>query len=457
MSATPLTITRDPVAPSQRQRADGATLAVVFAVIVMLVPARLIIKGLPFALTPAEAVGLLAAVWWFCAHLTNTLGAAKGRTPVRTAIYVYGVSLLLTYAYSSAGFLPSRELELADHAVVTSAAMVAIALLACDGVRGRDRIDVVFKALVVAGAIMGLIGAVQYLLNFDLTRFMEFPGTEAQVVGDAILQRNGVNRAASTASHPIEFGVVSVMVLPLALHYAFHARQDGKPALRWWLCCALIAAGMVFSASRSPILGLTVAGAVLLVGWPMARRIRAVVALAGFLVVVKLAVPGLLGAITGLFTNLSSDTSLAYRTNDYDTAFAEIRRHLLLGRGVGTWYAPQHVVFDNQYLLTAVEAGLLGVATFAGLFLTGIWSSLRAMWRAADPSTRDLGLSMTACLVIPLVGSATFDLRAFGIVNGVAFLLVGMAGALLRSQTKEISPPVAPAVAATTPPGGRAG
>jgi O-antigen ligase len=211
---------------------------------------------------------------------------------------------------------------------------------------------------------------------------------------------------------------------------------------------------MVFSASRSPILGLAVAGVVLLAGWPMGRRIRALVALAGFLVVIKVAVPGLLGAITSLFTNLGNDTSLAYRTNDYNTAFDEIRRHLLLGRGVGTWYAPQHVVFDNQYLLTAVEAGLVGVATFAGLFLTGIWSSLRALWRATDPSTRDLGLSMAACLVIPLVGSATFDLRAFGIVNGVSFLLVGMAGALLRSV---VSPPAAGAAAATTRPPDHAG
>ncbi|WP_328708516.1 O-antigen ligase family protein [Microbispora hainanensis] len=430
-------LTAEAVEPSGRRGADGATIAALFVMILMLVPARLVLKGVPFALTPAEAVGLVAVVWWFCAHLTDSLGAAKGFTPVRTAIYLYAVAYLITYAYSAAGYLPERELELADHVAIIALAFVGIALLACDGVRGRDRVDLVLKAIVVCGAIIGAIGAAQYLFSFDLTEYMNLPGTRIRGTEPTILVRNGLNRVASTTSHPIEFGVVSAIVLPLALHYALDARERRLPSLRWWLCCLLVAAGMLFSASRSTVLGLLVGGAVLLVGWPAARRWRALLVFAGFLVVVRIAVPGLLGAITSLFGNLDNDWSLRYRTNDYSTAFAEFVLHPLLGRGYGTWYPPYYQVFDNQYLLTAVQGGALGILVFVGLFLTAIWSALRARRLSDDRSIRDLGLSLAASLVIPLVGSATFDLNSFETTNAMAFLLVGVAGALLRVVHEE--------------------
>ncbi|WP_433499350.1 O-antigen ligase family protein [Sphaerimonospora sp. CA-214678] len=424
---------------SGRHGFDGATLGVAFAVVVLLVPARLVLRGLPFALTPAEGIGLFAGMWWLCAHLTDTLGAAKGHNGVRTAIFVYAVSQLATYAYSSASYLPARELSLSDHSAVISAAMLGTALLACDGVRGRDRLDLVLKTIVVAGAVVGLIGAVQYLLTFDPTLYMDIPGTQSRVLAEGIYERAGVNRAAATASHPIEFGVLCAMILPLALHYAFEATESGGRMPRWWLCCALVASGMVFSASRSPMLGLAVSGLVLFFGWSAARRVRALLALAGFVLAVKVTAPGLLGAITALFTHLDNDTSLMYRTNDYATALAEISRHPLLGRGIGTWYAPEFIVFDNQYLLTTVEAGIIGLLALVLMFSTGIWASLRARWRVADRSSRDLGLSLAACLVVPLVGAATFDLQAFQMANAMSFLLVGLSGALSRTVKREIT------------------
>ncbi|MEV2270946.1 O-antigen ligase family protein [Nonomuraea africana] len=413
--------------------ADGATFSALFVVILMIVPARLILRGLPFALTPAEAVGLFAVVWWFCAHLTNTLGAAKGFSPVRTAIYLYAVAYLASYAQAAVAYLEPRQLELADHIGVIALALVGIALVACDGVRGRDRIDLVLKTAVVAGAILGVIGGIQFLFSRDITADLTIPGTRVRGEAPAILERNGLNRAAATTSHPIEFGVVCSMILPIALHYAFAAREAGRPVLRWVVCCALIAAGLVFSASRSPVLGLAAAGLLLLSHWPARRRVQALIALVVFLAVVRLTAPGLVGAIAGLFDNLGNDDSIRYRTADYTIALEAIWQHPLLGRGHGTWYPPYDVVFDNQYLLTAVEGGLLGVATLVGLLGTAIWAALKARRLSTDQTTRDLGLSLAASLLVTLVGCATFDLNAFETTSGIAFLFVGLAGALLRT------------------------
>lgn len=414
--------------------ADGATFAALFVVILMIVPARLILRGLPFALTPAEAVGLFAVLWWFCAHFTNTLGAAKGTNPVRTAVYLYAVAYLASYAQAALAYLEPRQLDLADHIGIIALALIGIALVACDGVRGLDRIDLVLKTAVVAGAILGVIGGIQFLFSYDPTIDLAIPGTRVRGDAPAILERNGLNRAAATTSHPIEFGVVSSMILPVALHYAFAAREAGRAALRWWVCCALIGAGLVFSASRSPVLGLAAAGLLLLSHWPARRRAQALIALACFLAVLRLAAPGLVGAIAGLFDNLGNDSSIRYRTADYTIALDAIWRHPLLGRGHGTWYPPYDVVFDNQYLLTAVEGGLLGVLTLAALFLTAIWAALRARSLSADPTTRDLGVSLAAALLVTLVGCATFDLNSFETTSGIAFLFVGLTGALLRSQ-----------------------
>ncbi|MEV4291165.1 O-antigen ligase family protein [Nonomuraea bangladeshensis] len=454
MKAIALTRT-EPVAGLPRPHpADGATLGVVFVVILMIVPARLVFRGLSFAITPAEAVGLFALVWWFCAQLTTTLGAAKGRTLVRSAVFVYASSLIATYAYAAAGNLPRDELDLADHMLVSAFAMIGIVLLVVDGVRGRARLDLVLKTVAAMGAVLGVIGAAQFLLRFDPTPYMVLPGLRFTQEELFVVERNGLSRVAATTGHPIEFAVVCAMILPIALHFAFQALERRQPHLRWWLCAGLIAAGMVFSVSRSAFVGVAGAAAVLLVGWPRRRRLLALGAMVVFLGAVKVVVPGVLGAILDLFTGLSTDSSLRWRTMDYAAAATEISRHPWLGRGLGTWYAPKYLVFDNQYILTTVETGIIGVLAFAGLFLAGIWSALRARRLLTDPADRDLGLTLAACLVVPLIGAATFDLRSYAVITGLSFLLVGSAGALAREA--RLSRAAAPAPPATTPPPGPA-
>ncbi|MFC7103790.1 hypothetical protein ACFQQB_27245 [Nonomuraea rubra] len=67
-------------APPPPGRADGATVAAIFAAVLLIVPARLVLKALPLSLTPANVVSLGAALLWLCAQFTLTLGAAKGAT-----------------------------------------------------------------------------------------------------------------------------------------------------------------------------------------------------------------------------------------------------------------------------------------------------------------------------------------------------------------------------------------
>jgi O-antigen ligase len=418
---------------AQVQRSDAATLVAVFIVVLMIVPARMVVSGVPFSLTPADLVALLAALMWFCAHFTNTLGMAKGTNPVRTALFVYSTALLACYGYAMYGYLPDDEANLADHYLVLVVALVGIALAVVDGVRGDQRLDLVLKTMVVAGAVVAFIGACQFLLNLDLTEYLALPGLHFYSEVPFVTERSDMRRVAATTGHPIEFGVLCAMLLPIAAHFGFRTRAMGTPSLRWWLCTAMISSGLMFSVSRSAVLGVFAVGTVLFIGWPARRRLGALIVSAGFLVPIKLVAPGLLGTFYGLFANASSDDSLRYRTHDYAAAGAEISQHVWLGRGMGTWYAPKHQVFDNQYILSTVETGVVGVVVFAGVFLTAIYAAVRARMISADPVRRDLGLTLAACLMVPLIGSATFDLFSFPTVTGLAFVLVGAVGALLRT------------------------
>jgi hypothetical protein len=79
-----------------------------------------------------------------------------------------------------------------------------------------------------------------------------------------------------------------------------------------------------------------------------------------------------------------------------------------------------------------VEGGVIGMAGFAVIFFVGLYAAIRFRYLSLDSSRRDLGLTIAAALVVPLLGSATFDLVSFKTAEGLSFLLIGVAGAMLR-------------------------
>jgi O-antigen ligase len=420
--------------------ADGATLVSIFVSLQLIIPARLVISKLPLSLSPASVVALLVGLCWLCAQFTNTLGMAKGRNAVRTMLFAYVSSVLATYGLATYRYLPSDELNSADHALVLALASVGMALGVCDGVRGRARLDLLLKTVVTMGTIVAVVGILQFLFDLDLTRYMDLPGLRSTENLEFVLERSDMRRVAGTTGHPIEFGVVCAMILPLAVHLATKASRQAQPSRRWWLSAGLIAAGLMFSISRSAILGVGGAGVVLFLGWSARRRVQAGVVVFGFLVLMKVIAPGLLGTFRSLFTNMGKDDSIRWRTHDYGIAYTEIFKHLWLGRGLGTWYAPKHQVFDNQYLLSLVEVGVIGLVALMGIFFAGIYAALRARVTSFDPGDRDLGLTLAAILVVPIIGCATFDLASYETATALAFLIAGAAGSLLRTVKSHNDP-----------------
>jgi O-antigen ligase len=426
--------------------ADATTIVAIFVALQFVLPSKLVLNYLPLSLSAASLVALGLGALWLCTQMTTTLGAAKGRSAVRTMLFAYSFALLASYANASFGYLPADERAIGDHAMVTVFALIVVGLAVCDGVRSRARLYFLLRVTVVCGAAVAIVGILQFLIGYDLTPRLQPPGMHFTTTDPIVLGRSGLRRVSGTTAHPIEFGVFCAMMLPLATHVAFQTTVR-RHAGFWWTCVGLIGCGLMFSVSRSAILGLTAAGIVLFIGWSAQRRLRMAFAGLGFLVLIKLVSPGLLGAFYGLFKNAGDDNSIAWRTHDYDTAKELITTHLWLGRGIGTWYAPKHEIFDNQYLLTLVDSGVIGLLAFLGIVIAAMHAALRVGLlchrfpeRVSTPSRdSDLALSIAASLAVVFPSYATFDFGAFATVSSLLFLLVGIAAALLRIVKAEVA------------------
>lgn len=412
--------------------ADGVMLAALYALMLTVLPAGLIFKGVPIALTPLMIMGFGMGVLWFCAQLVNTLGAAKGRNPVRTALFLYTAAHLATYGYVTYRYLPPYDLNATDLTLLTLFPMIAAAIYVCDGVRTSSRLDRVLRVVVAGCVLMAVVGLLQFFVKVDLTQYLILPGLRPAFELNYVLERSVFARPAGTAGHPIEFGVVCAAAIPLALHYAFRAQDTGGRQGRWWLCLAVLAVGVMVSLSRSAIVGLAVALLVLIPALPKGRRIRVLIAASVFVVVMRLLVPGLIGTLISLFIGIPDDPSIDSRQVAITNAEEEIAKHPLLGRGAGTYFPEKYGFVDNQYLGTIVQNGYLGLAALLGLFLAGVYAAARARTASRDPIVRDLAQALLASIAVLATVAATFDLLGFATATGLMFLLLGTAGALLR-------------------------
>lgn len=416
-----------------KARADGATLACVYALVMTVIPASMVLKGLPMAITPGMMVGFVMGVVWLCAQLVTTVGAAKGRNAVRTALFLFALSQLATYGVATYGYLPADELAAADRTLITLMAVFSVGLCAVDGVRGLDRIDRVLKTMVLGATFMALVGILQFSFAIDLTEYLTPPILKPNGDVSFVLERSNFRRPAGTAGHPIEFGVVCAMAVPVALHYAMRARDFGGPDKRWWLCLGILALASLQSLSRSAVLALAIAAMFIIPAMTPKRRVRALVVIVLFLGATRVVVPGLVGTLYSLFTSIDVDPSAESRRRAVVRAGSEIAEHLIWGRGMGTYLPEKYGWLDNQYLGTLVQNGVVGLVVLIVLYGAGWYCCLRARMLTKDPRVKDLAVTIAACIAVPGISSATFDLLGFAVATGFTFLLVGLAGALWRT------------------------
>lgn len=434
--------------PAQHQRADGATLVCVYLMALLIIPARLVLSFVPITLPPALVVALGLAVLWFATQMVDNLGIGKGRNAVRLALGTYIIVHLMTYGVATRRGLPGDELKVADSSLVRIGATVALAVFVCDAINTRQRLERVLKVLIASVTVVASVGLIQFAIGVDPVSFINLPGLRVQENGYAAFESRSIfRRPAGTTNHPIEFGLVCAMTVPFAAHFVFRARDEGRPVGRWWTCLTVIGLGAMLSLSRTAILSLVVAGLVLMITLPKGRKSSVLLVGGGFFMGASAVIPGLFGTLRGMFSNISNDPSVKARTADYADAWEQVYLHPWYGRGFGTYLPDKYSILDNQYLLTLIENGYIGLFALIGLLLAALYAAIRARQLASDPTLSAIAGCFVATPLIGAVAAATFDLLSFGVATGMVFVLIGASGALLRIAKAErrqaaASPPV---------------
>ncbi|GAA3554032.1 hypothetical protein GCM10022222_42120 [Amycolatopsis ultiminotia] len=401
-----------------------------------LLPANLVLAPLGQAGAPSGlfAGGLLLV--WFCLRCAPDLGTDRGFQPLRVVVLFAVVSQLASYAAGQVRGLSPLEASGANAGLLGELGAIGVVLYTADTLRDVRAVRRVLSRVTLGAAVLAFVAVLQFFDVVDLAKLIRLPGlTLHESTADFVQSRDGFNRVAGLATHPIEYGVVLSMALPLALQLALTAKRH-KPAR--WLVVAMIAGGIPLSIGRSAVLATGVALLVYLVS----LRLRTILNLAPFAVagvlVVQVAAPGLLSSIKSLFTSAGTDPSIEGRTDDYAAVFGLWQHHPVFGIGPGTYVPKLYRVLDNEYLYELVTLGVVGLAVGLALFATGYCLARRVHRTAPDPDARGMGQALAGSIAAAAAAAFTFDAFGFAIMFITTQVLIGCAAALWRVSVRDV-------------------
>jgi hypothetical protein len=413
---------------------DATTVLSLALAALFVIPQRYIFEPLGAAGTPAIMAGVAAFAWWVFSRM-NGSSPGKGYNPSRIGLGILMTGALVAYTAGFTRPILPVEARNADRTLIIWIGYAGFLLLCADGVSDRRRLDVLLRRLVWGASYMSVVAMLQFFSagRFDLAKLLQPPGLTfkvADVETKESFARGLFYRVSGTAMHPIEFSVVAVAILPIALHFAFHDRHRGIIAR--WTPVILIGFAMPLAISRSGFLGLALAGLCFLPTIPATRRLQLAAVGVGAMAAMSVVVPGLLGTVKAFFEKAGQDNSISARTQDYQYLNSFFSQRPVTGRGFGTFVPTLYDFLDNQYLLTAIEAGTIGVACLLLFLFSGMATARVVARRSTDPVSKSLAQALFAGVVVHAATFATYDALVFPTTGMTLFLTVGAAGALWR-------------------------
>ena len=410
-------------------RFDGTSALTGVVVVLLAIPSQLVFAPLGAAGSPAQLLGAALALWWVLVWLMGVWHGPHSFSWIRVSALALLTMALVSYVAAMTRPIDGVETRAADRALISLVAWIGVLLVAADGIPSEPRLDALLRRLTIGGGLYALLGLLQFVTGNPLVDRVSIPGLTANQDVVAVMSREGFARPASTAIHPIEFGVVMTLILPLALHYAVN--REGRSRLSAWWPVVAIGLALPMSLSRSAILGSVVVLLVVLPGWQATQRRLAYGAMLAGAMFLYVAVPGLIGTITKLFVRIGNDGSARSRTDSYDLAWEFVSQSPWVGRGLAT-FLPRYRILDNQYLGLLIELGFIGLTVTLSFLLISLFTGWMTFRTSTDPVRGSLARSLTAGVAAGAAGFATFDAFAFPQVPTLLFLLIGCVAALSR-------------------------
>ena len=399
--------------------------------------------SLPFQLEPYRLLVMMLLVGWGASLLVDP------RLRFRRTGFEGPLLLIFASIVGSLVTNPDRVEQLSSAVqkeLMFFVSFVLVLYLTTSVIRRLDHIDYLAMTLVGGGAVVAFFAIVEARTGINafnhLDRVMPFlkPGAEGEP--GAFLKHGAAKlRVFGSAQHPIALSATFVLLAPLGLYLARRYRQR-----RWWLCVTLLVAGCASTVSRTGIMMFVVVVIVFLWLRPKETR-RLWPALIPALIVIKLVLPGTLGAIKqsflpagGLVAEQQSmpGESGSGRIADIGPALKEWKEKPLLGEGFATRVTDPGVrlranILDNEWLGTLIELGALG-------FFGWLWFFARVVRRLGREAKEDdsergwLLVSLAASVAAFAVGMFTYDAFSFIQVTFLMFIFVGLGSALLAER-----------------------
>jgi O-antigen ligase len=430
--------TKIPLARTAEKPSQAVRILQVYSVALMVLPSDYVVKAVGAEGYAAALVSYAMLALWFAGTLLGHHDALAERYPVRVTLACMWTVTIASYVLMHRTSLTREQLSAADRWLMQLAGMSGVVLVTAEGLRTMEDVRRVLRVLTWGGAFCGIVAALQFETRIDLTKYLKLPGfsfNSVASVNAAISQRGSLNRAFGTGVDAIELGVSAGMLLALAMYLLMY--DTGRVKWKRVIPVLCIALSVGAAVSRSGIIAVAASLGVLVVSLPPTRRLRGLATVPLALGVTLVAAPGLIGTLASFFLAGDSDPSVAHRTNNYPYVEQLVRQAPWLGQGPNTYIPIELHVLDNQYLTTAIELGLFGVAALAFYLVWPGVVALAARRRAIDPELRDLCAALAGASLAAVLCAATFDGFSFPMFFNLQALIAGLAGAVWMMARNE--------------------
>lgn len=373
------------------------------------------------------------------------------RTNRLLAFLSFGFLAMLIISILTAAY-PARSFTgLVDSVLTWYVPLFACILI----VRTEEDVILLLKIIAIAGIVDSLLGVIEFFLQrryyFDI-----FPKSvlEAMLAANPALElmystsdfRNGIYRASSIYSVPLNLGELAAMVGPIGAYFFFHGET-----MKWRLVGMISVIGSVaallVSGARGGFIAFLVAMPIMVLLWTirysrenrasMVGTVMGAIFLTGFIAVI-----GLIASSHRLSNIVLGGEEAAGSTGarfvQFDMAIPHILSNPVTGHGRGS--AAQLVGYFNEgnpiptidsYVITLlVDHGVPGLLLFFGMIGFGIWTGARLYLTNADKRAA-VGAPIACCLiafaVYRLVLSETEN-------HTLLFLMIGLVFAISRVE-----------------------
>jgi hypothetical protein len=400
--------------------------------------------NLPIVLEPYRVVvGVVLFVW--------TLGLLVDRRVRvrRSGLEGPILAVVLAVVASTVSNL-GRVANVNQHAIkalMFFASFLIVFYLVVSIARRIEIIDALLKTMVACGAVVAVFSLIEFRTGYNVfdhlsslpgLRLVSLPTQFGDVTG---FSRGGERRVYASAQHPIALGAALAMLVPPAIYIA---RKSG--GLLWWAVAALSVVGVCATVGRTSIVMLLVIGLVFLIVRPVETR-RFWPAIVPLFLLVHVAAPGTLGSLKASFfpSNglIAQESTNNVGSGRLATLGPTLRREVypnpLFGEGYGTRVvvadgdiARNAPITDDQWLNTAAETGLFGVAAWLWLLCRFI-RRLGGLAKGPPDSDRTwLAAALAASVAAFTAGMFLYDAFSFIQVTFVLYFFLALGAAALR-------------------------